>query len=43
MIELDSKNEKVVSVDHIGTFYTMNGKFKVLTIVVKVEDGEPKK
>jgi hypothetical protein len=33
-------NENVVSVDCAGIFSTMNGKFKVLTIVVKIEKSE---
>lgn len=31
------KNEQVVSVDCAGIFSTMNGKFKILTIVVKID------
>jgi hypothetical protein len=40
MEKIEFGGEEVISIDCAGTFYTMNGKFKVLTIVVKIKETE---
>lgn len=41
MISTNAKDEKVIALDHIGTFRTPNGTIKVLVITIKIADNAP--